>query len=89
VFIGGYKDPDPAGNNAWFLSPDFPDLERVPNRSASLEREHGEYLVFWPACGRGLARSNHSGPTTNNGSNGVALVSGAVCFVISCAIFIF
>jgi DEAD/DEAH box helicase domain-containing protein len=63
VFIGGYKDPDPAGNNAWFLSPDFPDLERVPDRSASLERQHGEYLVFWPACGRALARSNYSGPS--------------------------
>ena len=63
VFIGGYRDEDDGGNNAWFLSPDFPDLEHVPDRSASLERTHGEYLVFWPAGTRALVRSNHSGPS--------------------------
>lgn len=63
VFIGGYRDEDANGNNAWFLSPDFPDLERVPDRSASLERAHGEYLVFWPADARPLARSTHAGPS--------------------------
>ncbi len=63
VFIGGYRDEDDNANNAWFLSPDFPDLERVPDRSASLERSHGEYLVFWPGGTRPLARRTHLGPT--------------------------
>jgi len=63
VFIGGYRDEDDNANNAWFLSPDFPDLERVPDRSGSLERTHGEYLVFWPAGTRPLGRSNNSGPS--------------------------
>jgi Lhr-like helicase len=63
VFIGGYRDEDDKSNNAWFLSPDFPDLEHVPDRSASLDRTHGEYLVFWPADTRPLVRSTHSGPS--------------------------
>lgn len=63
VFIGGYRAEDDNANNAWFLSPDFPDLEHVPDRSASLDRSHGEYLVFWPAGTRPLVRSTHSGPS--------------------------
>ncbi|TMQ06654.1 MAG: hypothetical protein E6J90_45825 [Deltaproteobacteria bacterium] len=63
VFIGGYRDEDDNTNNAWFLSPDFPDLQHVPDRSASLERTHGEYLVFWPADNRPLVRSTHAGPS--------------------------
>ena len=62
VFLGGYRDPDRDGNNAWFLSPDYPDLKRVPDRAASLARNHGEYLVFWPARGRPLARQNRTKP---------------------------
>ena len=62
VFIGGYRDEDADENNAWFLSPDYPNLERVPDRAASLNRNHGEYLVFWPAQGRGLARQNRARP---------------------------
>jgi DEAD/DEAH box helicase domain-containing protein len=62
VFLGGYRDQDDNAANAWFLSPDFPDLEHVPDRSASLERKHTEYLVFWPAGGRPLARRTHAGP---------------------------
>ncbi len=62
VFVGGYRDEDDDANNAWFLSPDFPDLEHVPDRSASLDRNHGEYLVFWPANGRNLVRQTHARP---------------------------
>ncbi|MCB9759548.1 MAG: DEAD/DEAH box helicase [Alphaproteobacteria bacterium] len=62
VFLGGYRDDDVAANNAWFLSPDYPHLDRVPDRSASLSREHGDYLVFWPAMGRPLAKQNGAGP---------------------------
>ncbi|MDC0682625.1 DEAD/DEAH box helicase [Sorangium atrum] len=63
VFIGGYRDEDDNTNNAWFLSPDFPDLNHVPDRSASLDRTHGEYLVFWPAGTTPLVRSTHAGPS--------------------------
>lgn len=63
VFLGGYHDDDPnAINNAWFLSPDYPHLERVPDRAASLDRIHGEYFVFWPSAGP-LARETNAGPS--------------------------
>ena len=62
VFLGGYKKSDPNSPNAWFLSPDYPKLDQVPDRSASLDRKFGEYLVFWPANGRPIYRSTHAGP---------------------------
>ena len=62
VFIGGYRKEDEHGNNAWFLSPDYPHLDRVPDRAASLDRKHEEYLVFWPARGRALAKQTHQRP---------------------------
>lgn len=58
VFLGGYWKKDVNTNNAWYLSPDYPNLERVPDKSASLERTFGEYLVFWPAGGRPLINMN-------------------------------
>ena len=62
VFLGGYKKLDPDSPNAWFLSPDYPNLDQVPDRSASLGRKFGEYLVFWPANGRPIYWSTHAGP---------------------------
>ena len=62
VFLGGYKKLDPNSSNAWFLSPDYPNLDQVPDRSAWLDRKFGEYLVFWPANGRTIYRSTHAGP---------------------------
>lgn len=62
VLLGGFQKPDPDSPNAWFLSPDSPDLERVPDRSASLRRSVSEYMVFWPASGRPLAKATHAGP---------------------------
>ncbi len=56
VFLGGYKKADDQSPNAWYLSPDYPNLENVPDRSASLARIFGEFLVFWPAEGRRLAK---------------------------------
>ena len=38
--------------NAWLLSPDYPNLENVPDKAASLHWTFGEYFVFWPASGR-------------------------------------
>ena len=62
VFLGGFHKPDPASPNAWLLSPDYPDLENVPDKAASLRRSAGDYMVFWPASGRRLAKSTHAGP---------------------------
>jgi len=62
VFLGGYKKDDPDSPNAWYLSPDYPNLERIPDRSVSLRRTAGEFLTFWPANGRQLYRSTHAGP---------------------------
>ena len=59
VFLGGYKKLDPNSANAWFLSPDYPNLDQVPDRTASLDRKFGEYLVYWPANGRPIYRSTH------------------------------
>jgi hypothetical protein len=78
VFIGGYKDPDPAGNNAWFLSPDFPDLERVPDRteplrsSASMANTLSSGLpavVHWLVATT-PAHHGDGSRITNSGSNG-------------------
>ena len=50
VFLGGYRGE--TGNpNQWQLTPDFPDLEQVPDR-AGAERNYSNYAVFWPAAGR-------------------------------------
>jgi Lhr-like helicase len=62
VFLGGYKKSDEASNNAWYLSPDYPNLERVPDKAASLSRTFGEFLVFWPADGKALFKRTHAGP---------------------------
>lgn len=55
VFVGGYTKQDPDVPGALFLTPDFADLESVPDRSASLRRTADEYAVFWPAQARPLA----------------------------------
>jgi DEAD/DEAH box helicase domain-containing protein len=63
VLIGGFHKPDPDLPNAWFLSPDYPNLDRVPDRSVSLRRNFSEYMVFWPASGRRLAKvTSQNGP---------------------------
>ncbi len=62
VFLGGYKKADLQSPNAWYLSPDYPNLKDVPDKSASLRRTFGEYLVFWPAGSRPLVKATHVGP---------------------------
>jgi len=62
VFLGGYKKLDSNSPNAWFLSPDYPNLDQVPDRTISLQRKFGEYIVFWPALKRQIFRSTHAGP---------------------------
>lgn len=50
VYLGGYRA---ASNNPqeWRLSPDFPDLEQVPDKAVT-DRHYGNYAVFWPSAGR-------------------------------------
>ena len=54
VFLGGYRK-DSDLDNSYYLSPDYPFVEKLPDRTISLERLHSEYIVFWPAQGRPLA----------------------------------
>ena len=50
MFLGGYRGK--ADNpNEWRLTPDYPDLEQVPDR-AEARRNYDNYAVFWPASGR-------------------------------------
>ena len=58
VFLGGYKEEDHLSPNAYFLSPDYPNLEQVPDRLALQRRTYGEYLVFWPANNRSIYNQN-------------------------------
>jgi DEAD/DEAH box helicase domain-containing protein len=58
VFLGGYRS-DASNPNQWRLTPDFPDLEQVPDR-AGADRDYGNYAVFWPARGRTPASARWS-----------------------------
>jgi DEAD/DEAH box helicase domain-containing protein len=60
VFLGGFKKEDLNSPNTWYLSPDYPNLDNVPDKGASLRREFNEYLVFWPSLGRGLVTGKAS-----------------------------
>jgi len=68
VFLGGYQTPDHSQDGAWFLTPDYPNLERLPDRPASLRRTHEEYLVFWPSRGQRVNLSTN--PWQEAGSTG-------------------
>lgn len=90
TYVGGYKKADPDSPNAWYLSPDFPELDNLPDKGASLKRTHGEYAVFWPARGRSLIRSNGAGPRwewSEGGETGawrpaeLDAISGRMCLV--------
>jgi DEAD/DEAH box helicase domain-containing protein len=62
VFLGGYKKEEIPNTNTWFLSPDYPQLEKLPDRASSLERIAGEFMVFWPANGRQIIKQTHKKP---------------------------
>ena len=49
VFLGGYRGE--TGNpNEWRLTPDYPNLEQVPDK-AGADRNYDNYAIFWPASG--------------------------------------
>ena len=58
VFIGGFKKTREGEPNVFYLSPDYPHLDQIPDRSASLKRSYEDYAVFWPAQGRSLFQVN-------------------------------
>jgi DEAD/DEAH box helicase domain-containing protein len=60
VFLGGFKKEVDAAPNSYFLSPDYPNLERVPDRGNSLKRTFGEYALFWPAAGKQLIHATNT-----------------------------
>ena len=68
---------DVVSNNAWYLSPDYPNLERVPDKAASLSRTFGEFLVFWPADGKTLVKRTHADPSGNGSRTTRAAISDA------------
>jgi DEAD/DEAH box helicase domain-containing protein len=46
TYLGGFKaEGDNPGE--WRLSPDYPDLEQVPDKAAT-DKTYGNYAVFWP-----------------------------------------
>jgi hypothetical protein len=46
-FLGGYRNQDPDGVRAWYLVPDVPDLDQLPEASTT-ERTAGRYALYWP-----------------------------------------
>jgi Lhr-like helicase len=61
IFLGGFKKEIDATPNSFFLSPDYPNLDRVPDRGNSLKRVFGEYALFWPAAGKQLIHTTKPG----------------------------
>ena len=59
VFLGGFKKELQAEPNSFYLSPDYPNLDRIPDRATSLKRTFEEYSLFWPAAGKRLFRANN------------------------------
>lgn len=53
AFLGGYKGADDltGGSISWYLIPDIPDLEGLPDR-ADLARNSTNYIVYWPQADR-------------------------------------
>lgn len=48
VLLGGYRRDTGINPNEWYLTPDHPDLEAIPD-VASMDRSYSDYAVFWPA----------------------------------------
>lgn len=48
VFLGGYRR-ETGTPNEWYLSPDHPDLESSPEKSAA-DRSYLSYAVYWPTA---------------------------------------
>lgn len=61
VFLGGYRGEHPErGGLTSFLLPDFPDLDRLPDR-ANVSRTAQNYLVYWPKAASPVDRKWNRG----------------------------
>ena len=60
VFLGGFKKEIEGEPNCFYLSPDYPNLDRIPDRSFSVNRTFGEYTLFWPAAGKRLFHTTNA-----------------------------
>ena len=58
VFLGGFTQKLEGEANKRYLIPDYPHLDRIPDRAGSLARTAGDYTIFWPSRGKPLFRSN-------------------------------
>lgn len=59
VFLGGFKKEIDGEPNCLYLSPDYPNLDRIPDRASSLRRSFEEYALFWPADRKRLFRATN------------------------------
>ena len=50
VFLGGFKinDPDDPASSSWYLVPDQPDLDSLPDAS-QLRKDLANYACYWPS----------------------------------------
>jgi len=58
VFLGGFTKELEGEAHKRYLTPDYPHLDRIPDRAGSLARTAGDYTIFWPARTKRLFRSN-------------------------------
>ena len=47
VFLGGYRSADPDRSFSYYLVPDLPNLDQLPEQATS-ERTAGRYSLYWP-----------------------------------------
>ena len=65
VLLGGFRaGTQVTGRDA--VSPDDPDLDSLPDRTASFDRHHKDYLVYWPSQ-RSLAAGEWAAPNLHTG----------------------
>lgn len=48
VFLGGYRTASTSGIEGFYLTPDFPKLDELPD-SGRFDRTLNEYTLFWPS----------------------------------------
>lgn len=60
VFLGGYTSRSPHDPQTWYLFPDLPNLEELPD-VAELDRMASNYALVWPRQGPPREKSWHRG----------------------------
>jgi len=60
VFLGGFKKELEGQPNAYYLSPDYPNVDRIPDRAGSARGTFEEYALFWPARNKTLFHTTNA-----------------------------